>query len=76
MFEIKVSKTTKSNVEYMNKRYIAPSVIAIEVAADTLLAGSGVYDGSTILGDDNTTSTDNITCGEAKQSGGIWDDEE
>jgi hypothetical protein len=59
----------------MKKKYFAPSVCTIVMEEGTLLAGSGVYDGRTIV-DEKTTSEDDITYGEAKQSGGLWDDEE
>lgn len=58
----------------MKKKYFAPSVCTIVMEEGTLMAGSGVYDGRTVV--NNTTSEDDITYGEAKQSSGIWDDEE
>lgn len=59
----------------MKKKYFAPSVCTIVMEEGTLMAGSGVYDGRTIV-DNTTTSDDDITSGEAKRSSGLWDDEE
>ena len=56
----------KTKNQNMKKEYTTPSVQVIEMTTtDTILMTSN-YDGTTILGDDNTTDNNGITSGEAR----------